>query len=105
MFLNLEKQRGAHNTLSKFIVNDDKIKHCTHISQHIRQCFETLFLKWDKETPIMLKRLLIISIFPDFMKIKNLWREDLTGKGLYDFLKSMKNGKSAGNNRLTKKFL
>ena len=71
----------------------------------MRQCFETLFLKWAKETPIMLKRLSIISIFPDFMKIKNLCGEDLTGKGLYDFLRIMQNGKSAGNNRLTKKFL
>ena len=44
-FLNLEKQRGAQNTIKKLIVDDKEIIDQTHILEYIREFYETLFKK------------------------------------------------------------
>ena len=41
-FLNLEKQRGAQNTVKKLIVDDKEITDQTHILECIREFYKTL---------------------------------------------------------------
>ena len=48
-FLNLEKQRGAQNTIKKLIVDDKKIIDQTHILEYIREFYETLFKNANKK--------------------------------------------------------
>ena len=43
--LNLEKQRGAQNTIKKFIVNDKEITDQIHILECKSEFYETLFKK------------------------------------------------------------
>ena len=40
-FLNLEKQRGAQNTMKKLIVDDKEIIDQTHILGYVREFYET----------------------------------------------------------------
>ena len=48
-FLNLEKQRGAQNTIKKLIVDDKEIIDQTHILEYIREFYETLFKNANKK--------------------------------------------------------
>ena len=41
-FLNLEKQRGAQNSIKKLIVDDKETTDQTHISECIKEFYETL---------------------------------------------------------------
>ena len=54
-FLNLEKQRGAQNTIKKLIVDDKEIIDQTHILEYIREFYETLFKKRNKKQRQKLK--------------------------------------------------
>ena len=49
-FLNLEKQRGSQNTTKKLVIDDKEITEQTHILEHIREFYETLF-KTREEKP------------------------------------------------------
>ena len=48
-FLNLEKQRGAKNTIKKLIVVDQEIIDQTHILEYVREFYETLFKNENKK--------------------------------------------------------
>ena len=41
--LNLEKQRLSQNTVKKLVVDDKEITDQTHILEHIKEFYETLF--------------------------------------------------------------
>ena len=60
-FLNLEKQRGAQNTKEKITIDNKQITDQTNILKYIRECYETLFKKWEQktaaETKLFLKHL------------------------------------------------
>ena len=51
-FLNLEKQRGSQNTIKKLVVDDKEITEQTHILEHIREFYETLFKTREQKTEI-----------------------------------------------------
>ena len=50
--MNLEKPRGAQNTIKKLIVNDKEIIDQTHIIEYIREFYETLFQKKRKQKTV-----------------------------------------------------
>ena len=47
--MNLEKQRGAQNTIKKLIVDDKEIIDRTHILEYIREFYETLLKNGNKK--------------------------------------------------------
>ena len=49
-FLNLEKQRGAQNTIKKLIADDKEIIDQTHILEYIRRFYETPFKRLKQKT-------------------------------------------------------
>ena len=100
-FLNLEKQRGAQNTIKKLIVEDKEIIDQTHILEYIREFCETLFKKRKQKTAAEIKNFLRQFNIQKLPEDKSkLCEEDLTEKDLYDSLQS----KSPGNDGLTKDF-
>ena len=102
-FLNLEKQRGSQNTIKKLVVDDKEITEQTHILEHIREFYETLFKTQEQKTNIEME-----NFFSDVDILKfsenqvKLCEENLTEKELYNSLKSMQCNKSPGNDRLSK---
>ena len=105
IFLNLEKQRGAQNTIKKFIVDDKETTDQTHILECIKEFYETLFKKREQKTVTEIKSFLSHINIPKLSEDKRkLCEEDLTEKDLCDSLKSMQNDKSPGNDGLTKEF-
>ena len=101
--MNLEKKRGSQNTIKKLVVDDKEITDQTHILEHIREFYETLFKTWGQKTAIEME-----TFFsdPDILKLsenqEKLCEENLTEKDLYNSLKSMKSDKSPSNDGLTK---
>ena len=66
--MNLEKQRGAKNTIKKLIVDNKEIIDQTHILEYIREFYETLFKKRKQKTVVEIKmflRQLNISKLPE----------------------------------------
>ena len=51
-FLNLEKQRGSQNTIKKLVDDDKEITGQTHIIEHIREFYETVFKTREQKTEI-----------------------------------------------------
>ena len=104
-FLNLKKQRGAQNATKKLIVDDPEIIGQTHILEYLREFYETLFKKRKQKAAAEIKNLLRHRNIRKLPEDKSkLCEEDLTQEDLYDSLKSMHNGKSPGNDGLTKEF-
>ena len=56
--MNLEKQRGAQNTIRKLIVDDKEIIDQTHILECIREFYETLFKKRKQKPAAEIKNFL-----------------------------------------------
>ena len=101
-FLNLEKQRGAQNTVEKLIVDDKETTDQTHILECIKEFYETLFKKREQKTVTEIKSFLSHINIPKLSEDKRkLCEEDLTEKDLCNSLKSMQNDKSPGNDVLT----
>ena len=101
--MNLEKQRGAQNTIKKLIVDGNEIKDQTHISECIKEFYETLFKKRKQKTAAEVKSFLRHLNIPKLSEDKlKLFEEDLIEKDLYDSLKNMQNDKFPGNDGLTK---
>ena len=48
--MSLEKQRGAQNTIKKFIVDDNEIIDQTHILEYLKEFYETFFKKCKQKT-------------------------------------------------------
>ena len=95
--MSLEKQRGARNTIKRFIVDDNEIIDQTHILEYLKEFYEFFFLKMQTKN--------CSRNIPKISEDKSkLCEEDLTEKDLYDSQKSMRNNKSPGNNDLTKEF-
>ena len=104
--LNLEKQRGAQNTLKKLIVDDKETTDQTRILECIKEFYETLFKKREQKIVTEIKSFLSHINIPKLSEDKRkLCEEDLTEKDLCDSLKSMQNDKSPGNDGLTKNFM
>ena len=55
--MNLEKQRGAQNTIKELIVDDKEIIDQTHILEYIREFHEALFKKRKQKTVAEIKKL------------------------------------------------
>ena len=55
-FLNLEKQRGTHNTIKTLVVDDKEITGQTHILEHIREFYKTLFKTREQKTTIEIEK-------------------------------------------------
>ena len=56
-FLKLEKQRGSQNTIKKLVIDDKEIADQTHILEHIREFYETLFKTQEQKTKIEMENL------------------------------------------------
>ena len=101
--MNLEKQRGSQNTIKKLVVDDKGIIEQTHILEHIREFYETLFKTQEQKTEIEMK---FFFSDVDIAKLSEnqvkLCEENLTKKDLYNSFKSMQSDKSPGNDGLTK---
>ena len=54
-FQNLQKQRGAQNTIEKFIIDDTEVTDQTYILNHIKDFYETLFKKREQKTTAKIK--------------------------------------------------
>ena len=50
--LNLEKQWGSQKTIKKLVTDDQEITEQTHILEHIREFYETLFKTREQKTKI-----------------------------------------------------
>ena len=97
-FLSLEKQRGPQNTIKKLVVDDKEIADQTHILEHIKEFFDTLFKTREQKTEIEMENFFSdvdISKLSEYQA--KLCEENLTEKDLYDCLKSMQSDKSPGS--------
>ena len=104
-FLNLEKRRGAQNTIKKVIIDDTEITDRTCILNHIKDFYEALFKKPEHKTTAEIRDFLNVIDVPKSSEDQvKLCEEDLTKKDLYKSLRSMQNNKSPGNDGLTKEF-
>ena len=104
-FLNLEKQRGSQNAIKKLVVDDKEITDETHILEHLREFYKTLFKTWEQKTAIEMEKNFSDVGIPKLPENQaKLCDEDLTEKDLYNSLKSMQSHKSLGNDGLTKEF-
>ena len=56
--LNLEKQRGAQNTIKKLIIDDTEVTDQTCILNHIKDFYEALFKKREQKTTAEIKDIL-----------------------------------------------
>ena len=54
--MNLEKQRGSQNTIKKLVTDDKEITEQTHILEHIREYYETLFKTQKQKTKIEMEK-------------------------------------------------
>ena len=54
-FLNLEKQQGSGITIKELAVNDKETTDQTHILEHIREFYKTLFKTREQKTAIEMK--------------------------------------------------
>ena len=80
-FLNLEKQRGAQNTIKKLIVDDKEMIDKIHILEYIRELYETLFNKRKQKTASEIKIFLRPLNIPELPEDKSKFcEEDLTEK-------------------------
>ena len=96
IFFNLEKQRGAQNTIKKLITDDTEVTDQTCILNHIKDFYEALFKKREQKTTAEIKDFLNVIDVPKLSENQvKLCEEDL---------RSMQNDKSPGNNGLTKEF-
>ena len=104
-FFNLEKQRGAQNTIKKIIIDDTEVTDQTCILNHTKDFYEALFKKREQKTTAKIKDFLNVIDVPKLSEDQvKLCEEDLTEKDLYKSLRSMQNDKSPGNDGLTKEF-
>ena len=103
-FLNLEKQRGSQNTIKKLVIDDKEITEQTHILEHIREFYKTLFNTREQKTKIEIEIFLVMLIFQNSENQVKLCEGNLTEKDFYNSLKSMQSDKSPGNDGLTKEF-
>ena len=69
-FKNSEKQRGAQNTIKKFIIDDTEVTDQTCILNHIKDFYEALFKKCEQKTTAEIKDFLNAIDVPNFLRIK-----------------------------------
>ena len=103
--MNFEKQRGSENTVKKLVLDDKEITEQTHILEHIREFYETLFKTREQKTEIEMENFFSDVDIPKFSgnQVK-LCEENLTEKDLHNSLKITRSDKSPGNDGLTKEF-
>ena len=104
-FFNLQKQRGFQNTIKKLVIDDKEITEQTHILEHIREFYETLFKTREQKTKIEMEKFFSDVDIPKLSRNQaKLYEGNLTKKDLHISLKSMQSDKSPGNDGLTKEF-
>ena len=54
--MNLEKQRGSQNAVKKLVIDGKEITEQTHILEHIREFYETLFKTRESKTKIEMEK-------------------------------------------------
>ena len=102
-FWNLEKQQGSQNTIKKLVIDDKEITEQTHILEHIREFYKTLFKTREQKTKIEMENFFSDVDILELSEYQvKLCEENLTEKDFYNPLKSMQSNKSPGNDGLTK---
>ena len=82
-FKNLEKQRGAQNTIKKLIIDDTEVTDQTCILNHIKDFYEALFKKREQKTTAEIKDFLNVIDVPKLSENQvKLCEEDLTKNDL-----------------------
>ena len=78
-FLDLEKQRGSQNTIKKLVIDDKEISEKTHILEHIRELYKTLFKTRGQKTKIETENFVSDVDIPKLSEnqIKLNWRKYL----------------------------
>ena len=105
IFFNLKKQRGAQNTIKKFIIDHTEVTGQICILTHIKDFYEALFKKLEQKTTAEVEDFLNVIDVPKLSgDLLKLCEEYLTEKDLYKSVRSMQNDKSPGNDGLTKEF-
>ena len=95
--MNLEKQRGSQITIKKLVFDEKEITYQTHLLEHIREFYETLFKTREQETATEVgKNSVMIKLSEN--------QEKLCEEDLYNSLKSMQSDKSPSNDGLAKEF-
>ena len=80
-FKNSEKQRGAQNTIKKFIIDDTEVTDQTCILNHIKDFYEALFKKREQKTTAEIKNFLNAIDVPKLSENQvKLCEKDLTEK-------------------------
>ena len=80
-FFNLEKQPGSQNTIKKLVVDDKEITEQTHILEHIREFYETLFKTREQKTEIEMENFFSDVDIPKLSENQiKLCEENLTEK-------------------------
>ena len=93
------------NTIKKLIIDDTEVTDQTSILNHIKDFCEAPFKKREQQNTTEIKDFLNVINVPKLSEDQaKLCEEDLTGKDLYNSLRSMQNDKSPGNDGLTKEF-
>ena len=102
-FWNLEKQQGSQNTIKKLVIDDKEITEQTHILEHIREFYKTLFKTQEEKTKTEMENFFSDVDILELSEYQvKLCEENLTEKDFYNPLKSMQSNKSPGNDGLTK---
>ena len=87
----------------KLVVDDKEITDQTHILEHIREFYETLFKTGERKNAIEMETFFSDDDIPKFSEDQaKLCEENLTKKDFYNSLKRMQSDKSPGNDGLTK---
>ena len=87
----------------KLVVDDKEITDQTHILEHIREFYETLFKTGEQKNAIEMETFFSDDDIPKFSEDQaKLCEENLTKKDFYNSLKRMQSDKSPGNDGLTK---
>ena len=105
-FLNLEKQKAINPTVRHLIDDGKDMTDFKEINACTCEFYKNLFKKNDVSKSNSEKKLLLDSIaLPNFTsKSFDICESETTEKDLISALKSMPNGKSPGNDGLTKEF-
>ena len=55
-FFESEKQQGSQNTIKKLVVNNKEITEQTHILEHIREFYKTLFKTQEQKAEMEMEK-------------------------------------------------
>ena len=105
-FLNLEKHNKAKSHVHKLLTEtDNEISNPSEIAIHIKDFYSSLYKQWSLQTEVECLGYLSCINIPSLSQVESDSCEGLlTKKECWEALSLMKNGKSPGNDGLTKEF-